>query len=197
MPLADTRTHTITLSLTQLLNKRSPLAAVWMASHLERKVAKTVLLKINIPDSVEAIAHGAGAKQEDDERSQQQQQQQQHVEILALRLSGQLLLGVARIYSRKAKYLMDDCSDAILRIKMAFRSGAIVAGGSGGSAGLAGAAGIAGGRGGNRREEVDMPEQDEGARAANINLNIAMDPGGRAGDFELLFNADFGGLAMW
>lgn len=37
---------------------------------------------------------------------------------LALRLSGQLLLGVVRIYSRKAKYLLDDCTDALLKIKM-------------------------------------------------------------------------------
>ena len=37
---------------------------------------------------------------------------------MALRLSGQLLLGVVRIYSRKAKYLLDDCNEALLRIKM-------------------------------------------------------------------------------
>ena len=37
---------------------------------------------------------------------------------MALRLSGQLLLGVVRIYSRKAKYLLDDCNEAILKIKM-------------------------------------------------------------------------------
>lgn len=37
---------------------------------------------------------------------------------MALRLSGQLLLGVVRIYSRKAKYLLDDCNEALLKIKM-------------------------------------------------------------------------------
>ncbi len=42
----------------------------------------------------------------------------QEVEIMALRLSGQLLLGVVRIYSRKAKYLLDDCNEALLKIKM-------------------------------------------------------------------------------
>lgn len=42
----------------------------------------------------------------------------QEVEIMALRLSGQLLLGVVRIYSRKAKYLLEDCNDALLKIKM-------------------------------------------------------------------------------
>lgn len=37
---------------------------------------------------------------------------------MALRLSGQLLLGVVRIYSRKAKYLLDDCNEAIVKIKL-------------------------------------------------------------------------------
>jgi cohesin complex subunit SCC1 len=36
---------------------------------------------------------------------------------MALRLSGQLLLGVVRIYSRKARYLLDDCSEALTKIK--------------------------------------------------------------------------------
>jgi hypothetical protein len=37
---------------------------------------------------------------------------------LALRMSGHLLLGVVRIYSRKVKYLLDDCSEALIKIKM-------------------------------------------------------------------------------
>ena len=37
---------------------------------------------------------------------------------LALRLSGQLLLGVVRIYSRKARYLLDDCNEALMKIKL-------------------------------------------------------------------------------
>ncbi|KAF9141988.1 sister chromatid cohesion protein 1 [Linnemannia schmuckeri] len=43
---------------------------------------------------------------------------------MALRLSGQLLLGVARIYSRKTKYLLEDCNEALVKIKVAFRSDA-------------------------------------------------------------------------
>ena len=49
----------------------------------------------------------------------------QEVEVMALRLSGQLLLGVVRIYSRKAKYLLDDCNEALLKIRMAFRPGVV------------------------------------------------------------------------
>jgi cohesin complex subunit SCC1 len=51
---------------------------------------------------------------------------------MALRLSGQLLLGVARIFSRKTRYLLEDCSEALVKIKMvnfnliqAFRPGAV------------------------------------------------------------------------
>lgn len=42
---------------------------------------------------------------------------------MALRLSGQLLLGVSKIYDRKAKYLLEDCSDTVVRIKTAFKPG--------------------------------------------------------------------------
>ena len=47
----------------------------------------------------------------------------QEIELMALRLSGQLLLGVVRIYSRKAKYLLDDCNEALLKIKMVIIKG--------------------------------------------------------------------------
>jgi hypothetical protein len=41
------------------------------------------------------------------------------------RTSGHLLLGVVRIYSRKAKYLLADCNEAFVKIKMAFRPGMV------------------------------------------------------------------------
>ena len=40
---------------------------------------------------------------------------------IALRVSGHLLLGVVRIYSRKARYLLQDCNEAVARIKLAFK----------------------------------------------------------------------------
>ena len=45
---------------------------------------------------------------------------------MALRTSGHLLLGVVRIYSKKAKYLLADCNEAFVKIKMAFRPGKII-----------------------------------------------------------------------
>jgi hypothetical protein len=39
-------------------------------------------------------------------------------------MSGHLLLGVVRIYARKMKYLFDDCSEALVKLKQAFTMGA-------------------------------------------------------------------------
>lgn len=44
---------------------------------------------------------------------------------IALRLSSHLLLGVVRIYNKKVNYLFDDCSEALLKVKQAFRSTAV------------------------------------------------------------------------
>lgn len=82
-----------------LLSKTGPLARVWLSANLERKLSKTHILQSNIESSVSAIVDQGQAP-------------------MALRLSGQLLLGVVRIYSRKARYLLDDCNEALLKIKM-------------------------------------------------------------------------------
>ncbi|KAI6045908.1 Rec8 like protein-domain-containing protein [Pisolithus marmoratus] len=79
---------------------------VWLAAHLERKLSKTQTLQTDIEQAACAIMAP-------------------EVEVMALRLSGQLLLGVVHIYSRKAKYLLDDCNEALLKIKMAFRPGVV------------------------------------------------------------------------
>jgi len=50
---------------------------------------------------------------------------EQDGEPIALRMSGQLMLGVVRIYSRKAQYLMDDAKDVRDKISMAFRPGEV------------------------------------------------------------------------
>ncbi|CAG8974257.1 hypothetical protein HYALB_00009746 [Hymenoscyphus albidus] len=85
-----------------LLSKTGPLARVWLSANLERKLSKNHILQASVKDSVEAIVTPSQAP-------------------MALRLSGQLLLGVVRIYSRKARYLLDDCNEALIKIKMAFR----------------------------------------------------------------------------
>lgn len=88
-----------------VLSKKGPLARIWLAAHWDKKLTKAHVFETNIDSSVEAIM-------------------QPQVK-LALRTSGHLLLGVVRIYSRKAKYLLADCNEAFVKIKMAFRPGVV------------------------------------------------------------------------
>lgn len=44
---------------------------------------------------------------------------------ITLRVSGQLMLGVTRIYGRQVQYLMDDCRDVRERVTRAFRPGVV------------------------------------------------------------------------
>lgn len=89
-----------------ILLKKGPLAKVWLAAHWERKLSKANFLQTNIETSVGAILGNDRPP-------------------MALRLSGQLLLGVVRIYSRKTRYLLEDCNEAIVKIKMTFQPGSV------------------------------------------------------------------------
>ena len=82
-----------------LLQKTGPLAKVWLAANVERKLTKGDCLKTNIERDVQNIVDTRQAP-------------------LALRLTSQLLLGVVRIYSRKARYLLDDCNEVLMKVKL-------------------------------------------------------------------------------
>ncbi|KAI5094785.1 RAD21 cohesin complex component like 1, partial [Silurus meridionalis] len=89
---------------TQLFtSKRGPLARIWLAAHWEKKITKSHVFECNLEATIEDIISP-------------------QIKI-GLRTSGHLLLGVVRIYSRKAKYLLADCNDAVVKIKVAFRPG--------------------------------------------------------------------------
>ncbi|NXE29482.1 RD21L protein, partial [Ardeotis kori] len=88
-----------------LINKRGPLAKIWLAAHWEKKLTKTHVFECNLETTVEKIISPKFT--------------------LALRTSGHLLLGVVRIYHRKAKYLLADCSEALTKMKTAFRPGLV------------------------------------------------------------------------
>mmetsp|Transcript_22835 Transcript_22835/g.47365 ORF Transcript_22835/g.47365 Transcript_22835/m.47365 type:complete len:585 (-) Transcript_22835:91-1845(-) len=89
-----------------VLAKKGPLGKIWLAAHFsDKKLAKPQIFNTDIASSVESIVNPTVP--------------------LALRVSGHLLLGVVRIYSRKVKYLMADCNEALVKIKMAFRPGAV------------------------------------------------------------------------
>lgn len=88
-----------------ILAKKGPLGKIWLAAHWDKKISKTQVFQTDIERSAMSIK-GMGVP-------------------LALRLSGHLLLGLVRIYQRKVKYLFTDCSEAMVKIKMAFRPGVV------------------------------------------------------------------------
>ncbi|XP_019962316.2 double-strand-break repair protein rad21-like protein 1 isoform X1 [Paralichthys olivaceus] len=92
------------LFYTQLFtSKRGPLAKIWLAAHWERKLTKAHVFECNLEETIQDLI---SPKMK-----------------IGLRTFGHLLLGVVRIYSRKAKYLFADCNDALVQMKMVFRPG--------------------------------------------------------------------------
>eukprot|EP00062_Callorhinchus_milii_P025948 gi/632987506/ref/XP_007882596.1/ PREDICTED: double-strand-break repair protein rad21 homolog isoform X1 [Callorhinchus milii] len=87
------------------LTKRGPLAKIWLAAHWDKKLTKAHIFECNLEITVESIISPKVK--------------------LALRTSGHLLLGVVRIYHRKAKYLLADCNEALTKIKITFRPGIV------------------------------------------------------------------------
>lgn len=77
-----------------ILAKKGPLANIWLAANWDRKLSKVQILHTNITDAIEDLVHA-------------------DLPPMALRLSGQLLLGVSKIYGRQVKYLLEDCGDAL------------------------------------------------------------------------------------
>ncbi|KAL3654000.1 hypothetical protein CASFOL_003681 [Castilleja foliolosa] len=88
-----------------ILAKKGPLGTIWIAAHLERKLRKNQVADTDIGVSVDSILSPDVP--------------------IALRMTSHLLLGVVRIYNRKVNYLFDDCSEALLKVKQAFRSAAV------------------------------------------------------------------------
>ncbi|KAG7281068.1 hypothetical protein CRUP_027605 [Coryphaenoides rupestris] len=91
---------------TQLFtSKRGSLAKIWLAAHWDRKLTKAHVFDCNLESTVRDII---STKMK-----------------IGLRTSGHLLVGVVRIFSRKAKYLLADCSEARVKIRVSFRPGQI------------------------------------------------------------------------
>mmetsp|Transcript_10467 Transcript_10467/g.18864 ORF Transcript_10467/g.18864 Transcript_10467/m.18864 type:complete len:684 (-) Transcript_10467:644-2695(-) len=86
-----------------ILTKKGPLAKIWLAAHMQSKLTKAMVNSTDVSQSCEKIVEPEAP--------------------LALRLSSNLMLGVVRIYSRKTKYLLSDCSEAMAKLKLAFTSG--------------------------------------------------------------------------
>jgi cohesin complex subunit SCC1 len=96
-----------------VLAKKGPLAKVWMAAHWgDKKLSRPQIFTTDIDQSCIDIMNPTVP--------------------LALRLSGHLLLGVVRIYSRKVKYVLHDCNEAMIKLKTTFASGSGPGGTTGG-----------------------------------------------------------------
>jgi cohesin complex subunit SCC1 len=81
----------------QVLSKKGPLGTIWLAAHHDKRLKRSEVYAPDLPNSIDSIIQP---------------------EIpLALRLSGQLMLGVVRLYTRKVSYLFQDCADSFGRMK--------------------------------------------------------------------------------
>lgn len=96
-----------------LLSRQGPLAHVWLASNYDKKLSKQQLLSTNIVSSSNFISNHPIQPSRNVPSTT--------TETITLRLSGQLLLGIVRIYSRKTKYLLDDIHETLFKLKNSFK----------------------------------------------------------------------------
>ncbi|KZV20069.1 sister chromatid cohesion 1 protein 3-like [Dorcoceras hygrometricum] len=82
------------------LARKGPLGTVWCAAHLQHRLKKSHYTSTDIPSTVERIMWPEVP--------------------IALRMSGHLLLGVVRIYSKQVDYLYDYCNDVRITINRVF-----------------------------------------------------------------------------
>lgn len=110
-----------------LLSKQGPLAHVWLAANYDKKLSKQQLLNTNIVKSSNIISTHPISYQSSQVSTGESNGDGK---TITLRLSGQLLLGIVRIYSRKTKYLLDDANDILYKLKNSFKyaNGGVVLG---------------------------------------------------------------------
>ncbi|KAG2735135.1 hypothetical protein G9P44_001349 [Scheffersomyces stipitis] len=96
-----------------LISKQGPLGYVWLAANYDKKLTKQQLINTSIAKSTDFISNHS--------ISFASSQSSAEANSITLRLSGQLLLGIVRIYSRKTKYLLDDVHDILMKLKTSFK----------------------------------------------------------------------------
>ncbi|KAJ4792025.1 Sister chromatid cohesion 1 protein 1 [Rhynchospora pubera] len=84
----------------KMLGKKGPMGTVWMAAHLERKIKKNQIEKINITVCADRLMFPEAP--------------------IALRMSAHLLLGLVRIYAWKVNHTYDDCSRLLTNVRTAY-----------------------------------------------------------------------------
>ncbi|KAF9663617.1 hypothetical protein SADUNF_Sadunf17G0070000 [Salix dunnii] len=81
-----------------LLSSKGPLGSIWVAAYFFKKLKKAQVTSTDISSSVDKIL-------------------QDVFDAVTYRVLAYLLLGVVRIYSKKAEYLFDDCNKVLLNVK--------------------------------------------------------------------------------
>ncbi|XP_038704078.1 sister chromatid cohesion 1 protein 3-like [Tripterygium wilfordii] len=84
------------------LGRKGPLATVWCAAHVQHRLKKSHYTSTDISSTVDKIMFPEVP--------------------IALRMSGHLLFGVVRIYSKKVDYLYQDCNVIVSALRKAFSS---------------------------------------------------------------------------
>lgn len=84
---------------TYVLGKKGPLAKIWLAAHWDKKLTRNDVKVIDLTQTVVQIV--------------------QPTVPIALRTSGELLIGVVRIYALKVKHLLKDATDATMLLRAA------------------------------------------------------------------------------
>ncbi|KAK8506491.1 hypothetical protein V6N12_034219 [Hibiscus sabdariffa] len=82
------------------LSRKAPLGTVWCAAHLQHRLKKSHYTATDIPTTVDHIMFPEVP--------------------IALRMSGHLLLGIVRIYSKKVEYLYHDCNVILITLSKVF-----------------------------------------------------------------------------
>lgn len=100
------------------MTRQGPLAHVWLAANYDKKLSKHQLLGADLVRTSELIMnqgiHQLKTTDEEDAEGM-------NGAAITLRVSGHLILGVVRIYSRKTKYLLDDVNEVLFKLKNAFK----------------------------------------------------------------------------
>lgn len=113
-----------------ILSRKGPLGKIWLAAHFEKKLSRQQIFSTDISATVDSVVNSNVP--------------------LALRVSGQLMLGIVRIYAKKLSYLVGDATEALYRMQLAYPSAE-----SGGGALDLAEGGVGGVGGGNALVNVD------------------------------------------
>jgi cohesin complex subunit SCC1 len=86
------------------LDSKSSLSRMWLAAHWERKLTKSQITSHDIKESVSAMINPS--------------------ETLALRVTGHLLLGLVKIVSKKAAFLLGELEETLEQLQQGFKTNA-------------------------------------------------------------------------